>query len=392
MSAGGLAVRHDAAVGRPLRVVVDGVPVRGTSLAVVVENLLKGWDQLDAADDLHVVLGPPAHLQLPPSVTVHRAEAGGRALAGRLWAQNATVPGLCRRLGADVMLGVVPATSVAPLPCPRAIIALDLRHEQRPEQFSARARRLRRASYAVGYRQADAIACISERTRRDLLEAHPELGRRPVRVALLGSDHVLSWPAPVPGADYALAFGQWGHKNVDLVVDAWSLLHARGEAIPLVVVGLPAEARAAVQARVERLGLTALISVLPWLNGPDFHQRFASAALVVFPSDYEGFGLPAVEAMRLGIPVVITPDPALLEVSGGHATVMDGWDADALARAVPRARRVAPGDLERAASHAAGLTWRRTAAAVRDSLAACVRGGTAPVPEPAAGQAVSRRP
>jgi glycosyltransferase involved in cell wall biosynthesis len=292
-----------------------------------------------------------------------------------------TVPKLCRQLDATIMLGVIPATTISPMPCPRAVIAHDLRYELRRHQFSTKARLLRRTSYAVGYRQADAIACVSERTRRDLLHAHPWLRRRLVLVAPLGADHVLSWPPQKSGEMFALAFGQWGNKNVDLVIDAWVLLHARGEALPLVLVGLPDEARSSVQAKVDGLGLTRLVTVLPWLAPSSFHQQFASAGLIVFPSDFEGFGLPAVEAMRLGIPVVITPDPALLEVTAGHATVMEGWDAEALARAVPLARQISPEDLAQATSHAAEFTWRRTAAAVRDTLQRCLEpGGRAHLP------------
>jgi hypothetical protein len=76
--------------------------------------------------------------------------------------------------------------------------------------------------------------------------------------------------------------------------------------------------------------------------------------------------------MRLGIPVVVTPDPALLEVTGGLATVMDGWDAAALARAVPVARQQGTADLERGVHHASAFTWRRTASEVRAVLAGCI--------------------
>ena len=123
---------------------------------------------------------------------------------------------------------------------------------------------------------------------------------------------------------------------------------------------------------MDHRGLGDLASVRPWLSDLEFRRNFASAAVVVFPSDYEGFGLPAVEAMRLGIPVVVTPDPALLEVTGGLATVMGGWDAASLAEAVPRARATSASDLERGHAHAAGFTWRRTASEVRAALAACV--------------------
>ncbi|HEY5385858.1 MAG TPA: glycosyltransferase, partial [Acidimicrobiales bacterium] len=234
-------------------------------------------------------------------------------------------------------------------------------------------RLLRRVSYGIGYHQADAIACISQRTHDDLLAAHPFLRARRVTVAPLGVDHVLAWPAPQgDGPGYALAFGQWMNKNVDLVLDAWAILHARSEAMPLVVVGLSVEARAAVEAGAAARGIGDLVTLRPWLDDHEFQQQFTSAALVVFPSDYEGFGLPAVEAMRLGIPVVVTPDPALLEVTGGLATVMDGWDAPALARAVPLARQTTAEELRAGVEHASTFTWQRTATDVRAALTASI--------------------
>ncbi len=154
------------------------------------------------------------------------------------------------------------------------------------------------------------------------------------------------------------------------MLDAWALLRGQGDVLPLVVVGLPADARDATAAAVRRRGLDEVVTLQPWLSTEDFQRTFTSASLVVFPSDFEGFGLPALEAMRLGIPVVVTPDAALLEVTGGHATVMDGWDAAALAAAVPVARAQSDEELSAGVEHAAGFTWERTASVVRSTLAA----------------------
>jgi glycosyltransferase involved in cell wall biosynthesis len=344
-----------------MRVLVNALPVRGTSLGVVTENLLQGWDQ---SDEVHVVLRPGIVLELPEHVTVH--PVGGQ----RLLAMERTVPDLCRRLRADALLGVTPATTIAPLPCPRVVISLDVRHEMRPHQFGYRTRLLRGVSYGIGYRRADAIVTISHRTREDLLRMHPWLRRQTITVAPLGADHVLRWPRPDHAVgEYALAFGQWGNKNVGLVLDGWARLD---DPLPLVVVGLPPDARAGTEAEAAARGLTDLVTVLPWLDADEFRRRFTGASLVVFPSDYEGYGLPALEAMRLGIAVVVTPDPALFEVTGGLVTVMEGWDASALARAVPAARLESAEDLERGVKHASEFTWQRTAADVRATLSGCI--------------------
>ncbi len=172
-------------------------------------------------------------------------------------------------------------------------------------------------SYRIGYRRADAILAISQRTRDDLLAAHPYLRGRRVVAAQLGADHVLDWAPRRAGPPYALAFGQWGNKNVGLVIDAWVLMRQAGaDVLPLVIVGLPADGREATMGAVRERALDDLVTVQPWLSTKEFQRTFTSASLVVFPSDFEGFGLPALEAMRLGIPVVVTPDKALLEVTG----------------------------------------------------------------------------
>ena len=64
---------------------------------------------------------------------------------------------------------------------------------------------------------------------RDALALHPYLSKVPVRVAHLGADHVDSWPSPVKTDTYAVAFGHFSNKNVDLVLTAWSALQERQE-------------------------------------------------------------------------------------------------------------------------------------------------------------------
>lgn len=349
---------------------MDGLPIRGMSLAIVVEQLLSGWQHLDEDDDIHLVMGAEVALEVPSMVAIHRVPLGRNQVFGRLRTQTFWLPQLCRRLGADILLGVLPTTAVSPVPCPRAVLAHDLRHEVRPDQFSPAALQLRRIGYGVGFRQADAVICVSERTRNDLLRARPWLTERVVRVALHGADHVLAWgPRPTSGPDdYAIAFGQYGNKNVQLVIDAWSVLKHREMSFPLVIVGLGHDDRRSVLERVRQLGLEDIVTASPWLPAVTFRSVFMSARVVVFPSDFEGFGLPVIEAMRAGIPVVISRDPALLEVAGGHATIVEGSGPEALATAVTTASTLSPEEVDAARRHASTFTWERAARAVRNAL------------------------
>jgi glycosyltransferase involved in cell wall biosynthesis len=119
---------------------------------------------------------------------------------------------------------------------------------------------------------------------------------------------------------------------------------------------------------VSRRGLSGAVELAPFLAEPDFRSTLAGAAMVLFPSDFEGFGLPVAEGMRLGIPVVIGPERATLEVAGGHAVVMSEWTSTALAAAVEAAINRSELELADARRFAARYTWAATAAHTRHLL------------------------
>ena len=356
-----------------MKVVIDAIPVVPFGgYAVAFEGLLRGWDQLGTGDELHALLAEDVELDVPASVHVHRVRIGKPEVLRRIAVQSRAARALCRSVDADVLLGMLPTTAVIPVGAPKVITVYDLRHELVPEQFSRGRRLLRRLSYGVGYRQAQGVICISERTRSDLLRSRPWLSSKPVVAVHFGADHVDGWPrngSPPDGAPYALAFGHFPNKAVDRVIDAMEILHKRGEARPLVFVGVPGSERAGVAERIRDAGLDHVVSLLPWLEDEAFRSRFASAGLIVFPSDFEGFGLPAVEAMRLGTPLVISTDKALLEVTGGNATVADAKDPASLADAISAAWKTPAEELERARAYAARYSWEKTARETRDVLA-----------------------
>lgn len=345
-----------------MRVVVDALAALDRSHSVVVERLLEAWVELAPEDELHLAITDRSELVVPPSVTAHVSAARGRAQ--RVLLQSTALPRLCREVRADALFATLPASSVVRTSCPRASWVFDFRHELRPEQFSLQHRLLRRVSYGRGYRLSAALVCDSERTATDLRELHPDIAPERVSVALLGADHALAWqPGGTAGPAYALAFGQWNNKNADAVVAAWAHLP---EAPRLALVGMSAQDRERLGEQVAVLGLQTRVDLLPWLPPEEFAATFAGASLVVFPSDFEGFGLPAAEALALGIPLVISTDPALLEVTAGHAAVASTTSPVDIAAAVREA--LSTDRREAGQGWAEQLTWRRTAEGVRAAV------------------------
>lgn len=355
-----------------MHVVVDAVAVRAGSAAIVVGHLLRGWRDLDGGDRITVLAGREGpHFELPDGVgsIVLRSPLGGPA--GDVWLRSVGVRRAAARLGADAVLSGVPASGLLGTRAPRGIILYDLRHDLRPDQFSRRTRVARRVSWSWSMRRADGIYTISERTLGDLRRLHPRFATRGV-AAQLGADHVDAWPRiDRSHPTYALAFGHFANKNVDAVLDAWAEFRATRATPPMMtlrLVGLGLADRAPAAERARALGIAAHVELMPWLDDAEFERCFAGARMVVFPSDFEGFGLPAVEAQRLSIPLVISSDPALREVTGGHAVVAHSTRAEDLAAAMAAALEMTPAQIEAGRRHTDTLTWGRTARTIRESL------------------------
>jgi glycosyltransferase involved in cell wall biosynthesis len=274
---------------------------------------------------------------------------------------------IARQHGVDAVLATLPATSLVRTGFPTAVVIYDLRHELRPEQFSRARRLLRNVSYGRGYAIADTIISISRRSLDDLHRLHPRTRRTPAEVVHLGADHVLGWPGE-PGTGPAVTFAHHTNKNPDLILEGWAEGRRRGLAMPSLLVLGTGPTRERLQARVDGLGLSGSVELAPFLPDEEFARVMRSASMVVFPSDFEGFGLPVVEGMLLGVPVVIGPEPATLEVAGGHAAVLADWTPAALAEAVDLAAGFSAEQLAAARAHAAEFTWERVVEETRRVL------------------------
>ena len=116
------------------------------------------------------------------------------------------------------------------------------------------------------------------------------------------------------------------------------------------------------------LGLSHEIELAPYLPEDVFRETFSSAVVVVLPSAFEGFGLPILEGMMLGTPVVIGPEVGSLATAGGHATVLRDWSPASVVDAVTLAVQVSAASLQAARAHAEGFTWTACATRVRELL------------------------
>jgi glycosyltransferase involved in cell wall biosynthesis len=222
---------------------------------------------------------------------------------------------------------------------------------------------------------ADRVICVSAHTRDELLARFPEVAER-TEVVHNGVDHVDAERLDATGEafvralalpkDYVLYAGSLDvRKNVGLVLDALERLKARGRPATLVLAGQSWFGSGAVETRVGRMRAEGHdIRPLGYQPEPVFYELMRRAALFVFPSRYEGFGLPPLEAMRLGTPAIVSTTGATPEVCGGAALAVGPEDAEGLAAAMERLLQSEPERLrwaEEGRRHAERFTWGRCA-------------------------------
>jgi glycosyltransferase involved in cell wall biosynthesis len=206
-------------------------------------------------------------------------------------------------------------------------------------------------------RHADRVLTVSERTRRDIVARYGIPGSK-IDVTPNGVDPIF---APGGAHDgYVLFVGAIQARKDPLS----ALEAARGAGLPLVVAGPEKDPELAASLRAGGADLRGYVPM------DELAELYRGAALLVLPSRFEGFGLPLLEAMASGTPVVAADEPALREVGADAAVYAEDGDFAAAARAALDERvRLAAAGLERAKTFTWAETARRTVAAYRLVLA-----------------------
>ncbi|MFP4389770.1 MAG: glycosyltransferase family 4 protein [Desulfococcaceae bacterium] len=215
-------------------------------------------------------------------------------------------------------------------------------------------------------RRMPAIITVSDRTRRDISQEF-RIPEDRFRIVPNGIDidrfHPLPGVARVPGRIIATTSADTPLKGMYHLLHALAKLRRKRD-LQLGVVGAPRKNGGVVRL-VRRLGLGAHVRFTGPISQAAFVREYARATLAVVPSVYEGFGLPAGEAMACGVPVVSTTGGALPEVVGDAGLLVPPADPDALAAAIAallddpgRAARLGRAGFERVHRQ---FTWRRAA-------------------------------
>jgi glycosyltransferase involved in cell wall biosynthesis len=298
---------------------------------------------------------------------------GVRARDRKQWVigEQVLLPRLARRAGVDVVHSLA---STAPVrgAFRRITTIHDLNYKLVPgTHFGLRGAAMAALVPAAAHRSHRLIVDASS-TVDDLVE-HLRVRRSKVDVVPLGVTALPSvTPTPEATLRASLDLGdrrvlltvsaKRPHKNLARLIEAHARLAAPRPI--LVMPGYPTPYEAELRALGARLGTLGELRFLDWVSAEDLEGLYALADVFAFPSLYEGFGLPPLEAMARGVPVVTSDRGSLAEVAGDAAAVVDPESVDGIASAVARLLGD-PAERERLRAlgreRAARFTWERTA-------------------------------
>ena len=356
------------------RIGFDGTPLLGpkTGVGWYTHELIDAVARQAPEDDVLVFpiswrTARMLHLDPPhrPNVRVARRLAPARPL----WAMWDRVP--FPPVEWLVECDVFHATNfISPpsLKVPTVVTVHDIGFVRDPDSVSDAVRRMARLLPTV-LRRASVVVTVSKFTRDELVWWLPDVADR-ICVIPNGSHRRSVAPCDPtlpPGPPYALMVGTLEpRKNVPLALDAMEILRRQGRELRLVLAGSPSP-RLDVPAELHRRGLgPADVVRTGYIDDARLAGLVGGARLLVFPSLYEGFGMPVVEAMESGLPVVAARAGATPEIAGDAAELVEPDDpegfADAMWRVATdealRTRLVAAGRLR-----AAEYSWDKAAAA-----------------------------
>lgn len=319
--------------------------------------------------------------------------------------EQVAVPHLLRRISADVFHAPYYIRPYVGLPCPVAVTLYDAIPRLFPGEVSRRARLLFDILTRLAVRDARRIFAISASARDDLVAAYRLAPERVIVTPLAADARFCPQPAAQIAAmrakynlpeQYVLSVGSnKPHKNLVGLIEAFAELQQNQEpgtknpnastinhqssivnrqfSAHLVIAGHWDPRYPEARELVAQRGLSARVRFLPNVAEADLPALYSGATLFAFPSLYEGFGLPPLEAMACGAPVLCSDTSSLPEVVGDAALRVDPRDVAALARGMAtllddsalRARLRTAG-----LSRASQFSWRRTAAATLRGLEA----------------------
>jgi glycosyltransferase involved in cell wall biosynthesis len=260
-------------------------------------------------------------------------------------------------------------------PCPTIVTVHDISYEHFPEYFNPLQRARMRLLIPLSARRAAEVLTVSEYSRRDIIDRYGIPEER-VTVTYNGVSEAFHVQSPEEALAATASFkidrpfilgvgNLQARKNLLRLIRAYARLRDSGDCDhDLFLVGQAAWKGHQIQSEVVRLGITQFVRRTGYVSEEQLIGLYNRAELFVYPSTFEGFGLPVIEAMACGTPVLTSNTSALPEIAGDAAVTVNPYDEDAIGDGL---RRLLKDDALRSRLRVAGLlrardfSWRAVA-------------------------------
>jgi len=364
-----------------LRIAIDARKLRDYGIGTYVRNLLQHLSRLDRTTE-YVVLCRGGDCELVGELG-QNFRAVPESSPGYSVREQITVPRDLRREGADLFHA--PHYVLPPLiPCKSVVTIHDCIHLRFPQYLPNRfVYAYARGSLWMATHRSNRIVTVSEASKRDILEYFTVPSEK-IDVIYNGIDE--RFGEPPPEADVGMVRERYQlddpfvlyagnikpHKNLERLIEAFHILRRSGsefDQVKLLIIGDEISKYAALRHAVHRHKLHKHVRFFGFVPARTLAILYRLAAVFVFPSLYEGFGLPPLEAMASGTPVITSNVSSLPEVVGDAALLIDPLQPAAIADAM---RRVLTDpalrqDLrERGLERARHFSWERSIRRVRE--------------------------
>ena len=282
----------------------------------------------------------------------------------RILCEQTELPVEAQRRGVDVMFN--PGfTSPLFSPCPSVTVFHDLQHKRQPENFRWFDLPFWRALLYASARRSRHLLADSEATRDDLIRFY-RLAPEKITVAPLGVDPAFFaiGRRRRPQSYFLAVSTLHPHKNLDRLLRAFAEFRALRPEFRLVVAGLRGFYTGSLEKLRAELGLETAVRFTGWIPREELYELFAGAGAFLYPTTFEGFGLPVLEALAAGVPTACSNIQPVSGIAGDAALQFDPSDTSAIVDAMKRIvcdEALRSKLAERGPERAARYSWEETA-------------------------------
>ena len=353
------------------------LPGRVGGSETYIRNLLKWLPIIDRGNEYVVFINEESRMvfdQPGPGVTIFVCPVRASNRSRRILWEQFGLPAEVRRRGIDVLLS---AGMTAPFRCPATSVLMlfDLQHINQPGNFPWYYLPFLRSIIYGSAKSADGVLTLSHQVKNDIIRSY-HLPQESIEVTHLAVDHDAFMLHGSPDtntvkARYGLperfilyAASSLPHKNHERLFLAFKQVRDRIPGLKLVLTGARDKGGDTLIHMMQTMGIGQDVLLLGWLPFGDVPSIYRASEAFIFPTLHEGFGLPVLEAMACGIPVVCSKIEPLLEVAGDAALFVDPYSPDRITRgifAVLSDRTLRDKLIQKGLERAKQFTWESTA-------------------------------